>query len=176
MTENSEVFHGIAESCEAFTPKDDPDDRFVSLLVLTVEAPVDCRFLTVSGMPSHLELTFGTLSGSFLLANVPLVFTEELEGETVPLPLPCLRCCSANCSRATWEGSFIDKKLKTELLFFFFFVVLESLELEWLDGVEARLDDVVLAVVSKDGRYGDWGTSELVAEVCLCSGGRGASW
>lgn len=175
MTENSDVFHGMAESCEPLIPKDDPDDRFVSLLVLMVEAPVDCRFLTVSGMPSHLELTLGTVSGSFLLAKVPLVLTDELEGETVPLPLPCLRCCSANCSSATWEGSFMDRKLKTELLFFFFFVDLESLELEWLEVVEARLDDVVLAVVSKDGRYGEGGTSELVAEICLCSCGRDAS-
>lgn len=154
ITENSEVFQGMADSCEA-CPKDDPDDRLVSLLVLAVVLAVDWRFLTASGMPSHLELTLGTLSGSFLLAKValvPPVLTETFEGDTEPLPLPCLRCCSANCSSASWEGSFSDKKLKTELLFFFFLDVLESLELELLDGVEARLDDVVLTVVSKEGR------------------------
>lgn len=155
MTENSEVFQGKAESCEALESHEEPngesDDRLVSLLVLAVVVAADCRFLTASGMPSHLELTLGTFSGSFLLANVPLVLIEELEGDTVPLPLPCLRCCSANCSRATCEGSFSDKKPKTELLFFFFLDVLESLELDVLDGVEARLDDVALAVVSKDG-------------------------
>lgn len=175
ITENSEVFHGIAASCEAaLDPNEEPDDRFASLLVLMVEAAVDCRFLTASGIPSHLELTLGTVSGSLLLVKVPLVLMEELEGDTVPFPLPCLRCCSANCSRAAWDGSFSDRKLKTELLFFFFFVVLESLELEWLEGVEARLDDV-LAVVSKDGRYGEGGASELVADICLCSDGRVAS-
>jgi hypothetical protein len=154
ITENSEVFQGIADICETW-PKEDPDDRFVSLLVLAVVLAVDCRFLTASGMPSHLELTLGTLSGSFLLAKVPPVapvLTEAFEGDTEPLSLLCLRCWSANCSRASWEGSFSDKKLKTELLFFFFLGVLESLELELLDVVEARLDDVVLAVVSKDGR------------------------
>jgi len=131
MIENSELLYGIVASCEPLGPNDDPDNRLVSLLVLAVEAAVDCRFLTASGTPSHFELTLGTVSGNFLLANVPLVLTEELEGDTVPFPLPCLRCCSANCSRASWEGSFSDKKLKTELLFFFFFcAVLESLELE----------------------------------------------
>lgn len=60
MTENSEVFHGIAASCEPFDPSEDPDDRFVSLLVLAVVVAVDCRILTASGIPSHLELTLGT--------------------------------------------------------------------------------------------------------------------
>ena len=152
MTENSDVFHGIAERCDALDPNEDPDDRFVSLLVLVVAGAPDCRFLIASGTPSHLELTLGTLSGSFLLANVALVLTDTFDGDTVPFPLPCLRCCSANCSRATWEGSFKDRKPKTELLFFFFLNVLESLELEALDVVEATLNDVVLAVVSKDGR------------------------
>lgn len=101
MTENSEVFHGMAERCEAFDPNEDPDDRFASLLVLVIVGAPDCRFLTASGMPSHLELTLGTLSGSFLLARLALVLIEELEGDVVPFPLPCLRCCSANCSRAT---------------------------------------------------------------------------
>lgn len=152
MTENSDVFQGKAERCEPLEPKEEPEDRLVSLLVRVAVVAVECRFLTASGIPSHLELTLGTFSGSFLLAKVPLVLMEELEGETVPLPLPCLRCCSANCSRAACEGSFSDKKPKTELLFFFFLDVLESLELDVLEGVEARLDDVVLAVVSKDGR------------------------
>lgn len=170
LTENSEVFHGSAESCEPCEPKDCPDERLLSLLVQVVVA-AECRFFTASGTPSHLELTLGTLAGSFWLTIVPLVLMEELEGDTVPLLLPCLRCCSANCSRATWEGSFRDKKPKTELLFFFFLDVLESLELELLEVVEARLDDVVLTVVSKDGRYGEEGTTGLVAEVRLCSGG-----
>lgn len=172
MTENSEVFHGSAENCEPCEPNEVPDDRLVSLLVLVLVVAVDCRFLTESGMPSHFELTLGTSAGSFLLANVPLVLIDEFEGDVVPLPLLCLRCCSANCSRATCDGSFSDKKPNTELLFFFFFDdVLESLELRLLDGVEARLDDVVLAEVSKDGRWGDEETSELVVERYRCSGG-----
>lgn len=152
MTENSDVFQGIVARCEPLDPNEDPDDRLVSLLFLVVMVAPDCRFLTTSGIPSHLELTLGTLSGNFLLAIVALVLMEEFDGEVVPFPLPCLRCCSANCSRATWEGSFKDRKPKTELLFFFFLNVLESLELEALDVVEATLNDVVLAVVSKDGR------------------------
>ena len=150
MTENDETFHGMTEACDAFDANEAPDARLFSLLVLVVTVAVEWRFLTASGMPSHLELTLGTFSGSFLLANVPLVLMDELEGDTVPFPLPCLRCCSANCSRATWEGSFSDKKPKTELAFFFFFGILESLELELLDVVEARLDDVALAVELKE--------------------------
>jgi hypothetical protein len=61
----------------------------------------------------------------------------------------CLRCCSANCFRATCDGSFTERKPSTELPFFFFFVDdLESLEEEALEDREARLDDVRL-VVSK---------------------------
>ena len=37
--------------------------------------------------------------------------------------------------------------------------------------MEATLDDAALALVSKDGRKGEVGTSELVAEDCRCSGG-----
>jgi hypothetical protein len=45
-----------------------------------------------------------------------------------------------------------DKKPRTELVFFFFFVAeVESLQLPLLECVEARLGDVRLAV-SKDGR------------------------
>ena len=61
----------------------------------------------------------------------------------------CLRCCSANCFRATCDGSFTERKPSTELPFFFFVDDLESLEEEALDDREARLDDVGLAV-SKD--------------------------
>lgn len=100
MTENSELFHGKAEICEPFDSTEDPDERFVSLLVLLAVAAMDCRFLTASGMPSHLELTLGTLSGSFLLAKLAPVLTEDDEGDIVPFPLPSLRCCSMNCSRA----------------------------------------------------------------------------
>jgi len=101
MTENSELFHGIAEICEPFVSNEDSYERFVSLLVLLAVAAVDCRFLTASGIPSHLEFTLGTLSGSFLLAKLALVLTEDDEGDIVPFPLPCLRCCSVNCSRAS---------------------------------------------------------------------------
>jgi hypothetical protein len=61
----------------------------------------------------------------------------------------CLRCCSANCLRATCDGSFTKREPSTELPFFFFFDDLESFEEETPEDMEARLDDVRL-VVSKD--------------------------
>jgi hypothetical protein len=45
------------------------------------------------------------------------------------------------------------------------------LELDALEFMEATLDDVAPALVSKDGRKGEVGTSELVAENCRCSSG-----
>lgn len=63
----------------------------------------------------------------------------------MPEALACLRCCSANCSRATWDGSFKERKPSTEP-FFFFFDDLESFDEEALEDREARLDDVTLAV------------------------------
>jgi hypothetical protein len=59
---------------------------------------VEFRFLAEEGMPSHLDVTLGTVGGNFLLlivfdlmelADVDDVFAES-----------CLRCCSANCSKA----------------------------------------------------------------------------
>ena len=66
----------------------------------------------------------------------------------VPFGLPfCLRCCSANCFRATCDGSFTERKPRTELPFFFFFDDdLESFEEDAPDDIEARLDDVRLVV------------------------------
>ena len=63
----------------------------------------------------------------------------------------CLRCCSANCSKATCEGSFKERKPRTELPFFFFFDDFEPFDEELLEDMEARLDDVT-EVVSKEGR------------------------
>jgi hypothetical protein len=51
------------------------------------------------------------------------------------------------------------------------------LELDALEFMEATLDEVALALVSKDGRKGEVGNSELVVEICRCSsGGRVISW
>jgi hypothetical protein len=72
-------------------------------------------------------------------------------GVEVPLAALCLRCCSANCSRATCDGSFNERKLSTECaLFFFFLDDAESFEDDALDDREARLEDVEL-VVSREG-------------------------
>lgn len=104
--------------------------------------------MTVSGTPSHFEFTFGTLEGSGLPAKLPLCFDE---GDDDPLLAACLRWCSANWSKATCEGSFRDRKPSMEPVFFFFFGDLESLEDAALEAVEARLDDVRLAL-SREGR------------------------
>lgn len=144
-TENLESFHGAALRGEPGEPRDD------KLLRLSLVDPLDVEVrvcFTASGMPSHLELTLGTVGGSFW----PTKFIEALDcGEVLPAAAFCLRCCSANCSRATWDGSFRERKPSTELVFFFFFDDdFESLEEERLGVMEARLDDVTLAV-SKDG-------------------------
>lgn len=68
-----------------------------------------------------------------------------------PFPTACLRCCSANWSRADWEGSFKERKLSTEPAFFFFFGDLESFDVAGLESVEARLGGGRLAV-STEGR------------------------
>lgn len=71
-------------------------------------------------------------------------------GVEVPELRFCLRCCSLNCSKATWDGSFRERKPSTEP-FFFFFDDFEPFDEELLEDMEARLDDV-REVVSKDGR------------------------
>jgi hypothetical protein len=101
-----------------------------------------------SGMPSHFELTLGTLAGSF--GGVTL--TTPTAVKVPPLPAPCLRCCSANCSSAHCDGSFKVRKLSIPLAFLFF----EEVELrdEFLDVSEARLGDIRLRV-SKVERRGE---------------------
>jgi hypothetical protein len=72
-------------------------------------------------------------------------------GEGEPFSSACLRCASAYCSNASCEGSFKERKPKTEPFFFFFFDDQESFEEAALDVEEATLADVRLAV-SKDDR------------------------
>ena len=144
-TESFESFHGAALRGE---PGEVLDDRLLRV-PLVDPLDVEVRFcLTASGTPSHFELTLGTVEGSFW----PTKFVEVPDwGEVLPAAVFCLRCCSANCSSASWDGSFRERKPSTELVFFFFFDDdLESLEDERLGVMEARLDDVRL-VVSKDG-------------------------
>lgn len=65
----------------------------------------------------------------------------------------CLRCDWAYCSNASWEGSFMVRKLSTP--FFFFLGVLEPVVVEPWDEAGlagAVLDDVVL-LVSVEARF-----------------------
>lgn len=80
------------------------------------------------------------------------------------IPEAFLRCCSAYCSNADWEGSFKVRKPSTELAFFFL-VPLESLDEDEVS--EARLDDAKLRA-SKDWRSRM--EEELEAEVMEVSG------
>ena len=100
-----------------------------------------------SGMPSHFELTLGTLAGSF--GGVTL--TTPTAVRVPPLPAPCLRCCSANCSSAHCDGSFKVRKPSIPLAFLFF----EEVELvdELLDVLEARLGDVRLCASNDEAAW-----------------------
>jgi hypothetical protein len=80
------------------------------------------------------------------------VLTGREVGVAVLLSSACLRCVSAYCSNASWDGSFSDRKPNTEPVFFFL-DVLESFD-DALEAVEARLVDVRLAE-SNDGREYD---------------------
>lgn len=160
--ETRESFQGAVLSWVLSDPR---DERLLLLVLLLDTVDVECRFLAAAGMPSHFEFTFGMLDGSCL----PTKVLDEV-GVVLPLVADCLRCCSANCSRASWEGSFRDRKPSTEVGFLFFFVLddLESLEeVVALDVVEARLSDVRLAV-SEESR-------ELM-DVDLESGEVGRFW
>lgn len=60
------------------------------------------------GMPSHFELTLGTVAGSLCCETV------ATEDDFVPLTAASLRCCSANSLSATAEGSLTERKSKME--------------------------------------------------------------
>ncbi len=64
-----------------------------------------------------------------------------------------MRCCWANCSSATCDGSFREKKPSTGLVFFFLggTTCAEDGLLEVVEAEEVRLIDMAL-VVSKDWR------------------------
>lgn len=94
MTERRESVWRMEASCE---DRESRVDKVYESLDDRVE--VEPRFLAGEGMPSHLELTFGTLEGSLLLLML-LAFVEFAEDD-FPFEGPCLRCCWANCSRAT---------------------------------------------------------------------------
>lgn len=73
-------------------------------------------FFPSGGSPSHLLLTFGTFSGSFL---------DEMPGIPTAVVLPpfceaTFFCWSANSSHAEVEGSFNVKNPSILPLFFFF--------------------------------------------------------
>jgi hypothetical protein len=63
---------------------------------------VELRLLAGEEIPVHLELASRTPEGIFLLLIV-LAFIEfaDDDDDDVPFVEPCLRCCWANCSRAT---------------------------------------------------------------------------
>lgn len=88
------------------------DVAFESALLLIDLVSVLCLF-AFSGRPSHLLLTFGTCSGSFRVDTVAAAFAL--------LPFCCafFRSASANCSRASAEGSFMVRKPSIPLFFFF---------------------------------------------------------
>ena len=62
MTENPESFHGAFLRGEPNEPR---EDALLWLSLLGLPLDVECRCLTETGTPSHLEFTLGTLDGSF---------------------------------------------------------------------------------------------------------------
>jgi hypothetical protein len=102
--------------------------------------------LTEFGMPSHLELTLGTVAGSFC-RDIPWRPTG-----VAPLVAICLRCDSAYCSRASWDGSFMARKLSTPFFFFLDdFALFDVVPLEEARLVDADQDDVIL-LESEEGQ------------------------
>jgi hypothetical protein len=163
-TENLESVRCIEVNCEFLESR---VDKVYESLDDRVE--VELRLLAGEEIPLHRELAFRTPEGIFLLL-ILLAFVEFADDDDdVPFAEPCLRCCWASCSRATWDGSLRDKNPRTELAFFFFFSLAteaESLQLPLLECVEARLGDVRLAV-SEDGRERVEAVSAVEKEVLL---------
>ena len=138
------------------------------LLLLDVDHVVDVVAvegldLDFSGIPFHLEFTLGTVVGSFCGVMVPM----PIGLPAPPFSAACLRCCSANCSKADCDGSFRLKKPSMPLDFFdlddlevFESLEVEALEEEDLDELEARLGDVVLRE-SNDWRIGEGSKVEV---------------
>lgn len=114
----------------------DPRDE---VLLLWLEAIEERDDLTEFGMPSHFEFTLGAVVGSFC-GETPW---KPIGLEEPPLAACCLRWDSANCSKASWDGSFRERKLSTPL-FFFFDDALDSREVEPLDARLVAAEDVVL--------------------------------
>lgn len=149
-------FGGLRVPSEA-TDNIDPSRAVDNLAVAREDVVVDVLYLffdsesfalTDSGMPSHFVFTLGTLTGSFC----EFVVCTPKELAFAPFSAACLRCCSANWSRADCEGSFSVKKASMPLLFFFC-DVFESFDDEALE-LEARLGDARLRV-SNDSWTGD---------------------
>lgn len=70
MTVSLESFHDVL-GCALSEPCDERlllFDEALLLLSLMEVLPVEYRFLTEPGTPSHFELTLGTVAGSFWLA------------------------------------------------------------------------------------------------------------
>jgi hypothetical protein len=138
------------------------EDDAVLLLLLILDS-LSLALRCASGIPSHFELTLGTLAGSFWGETDP----RAIEFPIDPFSEASFRCCSANSSRAECEGSFKAKNPSTP--FFFFFGAFESFDEEALEARLAVLEppDVllrserVLLLGSKFGRAGDDALLEL---------------
>lgn len=124
------------------------------MLFLLFDLMEFCDDLMDSGTPFHLELTFGTVGGSFC---------GTAENGWPPFAAVCFRWASANCSRALCEGSFSVRKLRTPFFFFFVDDDLDSRDTE--PSEDARLmdpDDVMLLASGSsvnfgvDGGVGNW--------------------
>jgi hypothetical protein len=110
-------------------------DDAVLFLLVTIDS-LSLALRCTSGIPSHFELTLGTLAGNFWGETVPRA--NEFPSDalpTGPLSEASFRCCSANCSRAECEGSFRVRNPSTPLVFFF----LGAFESFDVDALEARL-------------------------------------
>lgn len=122
-------------------------EAMLILLLLTVPLSLD---LMDSGMPSHLELTLGTLAGNFC--------GDTLSSTMFPAPPfsdASLRCCWANCSSAEREGSLSVRKLSTPLLFFFFLLALGSFDVGALEARLAVAGVLGMVLEPKSRRIGD---------------------
>lgn len=127
------------------------DDGWLLMPAMRLEGRDDAADLTDSGTPSHFELTFGTVGGSFWLETV-LTATGVLVLAAVCV---CFRCTSASWSSAFWDGSLRVRKLRTALFFFVDDGALDSRDVE--PSEDARLVDREEVELRESGKVGVWG-------------------